>query len=950
MKIKTLDIYGYGKWVNQRFDFNDKMQLIYGQNEAGKSTLQSFVRSILFGFPSKHRRVNQLNRYEPRHTDNYGGRILLTDTVFGDVWVERTANGVYITDNDGNQLEENSLDLILGGLDENLFDSFYAFSLRNLQELSNIDSERLGDYFLSIGTVGSDKFLNVAKQLEKDADQIYKAKGKKPQLNQLLNEYDHLSQALERLKGDMARYDALIAEQQDEIETIEELNQNISEIESKIRRLDKLIDRYEVYQKDQAAQRELERLVYTNMDKEAPQQLDDALHSQAESQKLITQMEERIRNLNSEMSSLTRLNWSRNHISERRKWISDTEHIKDVQLRLEHVIERIQEQSNLMANIAREGQFYPEKIVETVNFEQEIEQGHAIQAQIDDLRGQQDSLQEQRKVFLDQRRELQAYSATVRQQYAKLESQRMNEEAQLMQATSLKHYFLGFIFVILGLSIATHHYLYQSTAIYRWLAITLLIIGLLSVFYIAIEHRKHRYEFANSPVLNKMNELKDKDSQYQERSQSLGQDINQREASLRTVATELEKQRQHQQRWLVSLGFYPTADAELIIKSNPVKQYFEAEKIRSQYEDERNDLTFEISKWRNSLAPLLERFPFSDNQEVRALIRHVEETEVSLARQFERGKAMEERIDNAKEIIASQEANIKEKQALVENIYQATNSFDEIDFRQKVQFNQQIEQLKEKRTLYAEQMVGYEEELALVKSSQKLNHEYNQLQNDLIMNKNRLQPHHHQRANLEVAIKQLEQDGSYQGLNQELENKRAQILDLIQEWGRKKIATDLIYQTLRQGMDNPIPEMNKMANEIFSLLTYGRYTQIKLNKTGMKVRQFSDLLFEPHELSQGTLEQLYVALRLAFIANASSMVSMPIMIDDAFVNFDEIRKTSMYHVIEKISEDHQVLFFTFDLQAQETFGSKQETINLDLYSEQNEDHHSEIIDKKEGKE
>ena len=136
MKIKQLDIYGYGKWVNQRFDVDDNLQLFYGQNEAGKSTLQSFIRSMLFGFPTKRRRVNQLNRFEPRHSDVYGGRLLLTDTKHGDIWVERTNKRLTITNIDGDVLPTKVLEEVLGGLDETLFDHFYAFNLQNLQELS----------------------------------------------------------------------------------------------------------------------------------------------------------------------------------------------------------------------------------------------------------------------------------------------------------------------------------------------------------------------------------------------------------------------------------------------------------------------------------------------------------------------------------------------------------------------------------------------------------------------------------------------------------------------------------------------------------------------------------------------------------------------------------------------------------------------------------------------
>ena len=39
------------------------------------------------------------------------------------------------------------------------------------------------------------------------------------------------------------------------------------------------------------------------------------------------------------------------------------------------------------------------------------------------------------------------------------------------------------------------------------------------------------------------------------------------------------------------------------------------------------------------------------------------------------------------------------------------------------------------------------------------------------------------------------------------------------------------------------------------------------------------------ELSRGTLDQLLVSIRLAFIENLSSKIALPILIDDGFVNF-----------------------------------------------------------------
>ena len=50
MKINKIEIYGFGKWNNVIFDLKQDLQVFYGLNEAGKSTLRQFIYSILFGF------------------------------------------------------------------------------------------------------------------------------------------------------------------------------------------------------------------------------------------------------------------------------------------------------------------------------------------------------------------------------------------------------------------------------------------------------------------------------------------------------------------------------------------------------------------------------------------------------------------------------------------------------------------------------------------------------------------------------------------------------------------------------------------------------------------------------------------------------------------------------------------------------------------------------------
>lgn len=67
--IKSLEIYGYGQFVQRKIELNQTFTEIYGENEAGKSTIQSFIHSILFGFPTKKEKEPRL---EPRLGNQYG--------------------------------------------------------------------------------------------------------------------------------------------------------------------------------------------------------------------------------------------------------------------------------------------------------------------------------------------------------------------------------------------------------------------------------------------------------------------------------------------------------------------------------------------------------------------------------------------------------------------------------------------------------------------------------------------------------------------------------------------------------------------------------------------------------------------------------------------------------------------------------------------------------------
>ena len=80
MKIKKIHVSAFGKLTNLTVDFTDGFNVLFGVNEAGKSTLMSFIRVMFYGFNSNARRTNLTDndreRYRPWHSQLNGGTIL----------------------------------------------------------------------------------------------------------------------------------------------------------------------------------------------------------------------------------------------------------------------------------------------------------------------------------------------------------------------------------------------------------------------------------------------------------------------------------------------------------------------------------------------------------------------------------------------------------------------------------------------------------------------------------------------------------------------------------------------------------------------------------------------------------------------------------------------------------------------------------------------------------
>jgi uncharacterized protein YhaN len=145
------------------------------------------------------------------------------------------------------------------------------------------------------------------------------------------------------------------------------------------------------------------------------------------------------------------------------------------------------------------------------------------------------------------------------------------------------------------------------------------------------------------------------------------------------------------------------------------------------------------------------------------------------------------------------------------------------------------------------------------------------------------------------------------------------------EYGRHALARQLIKTAKLNFERQSQPAVIRAASSIFSAITDGAWSGISasLDDSALSALPPHGEAASPEELSRGTQEQLYLALRLAYIRNqAGRAAALPVIMDDILVNFDPARASRTAQAIislvsglppqdgQNAVPPHQVLFFT----------------------------------------
>lgn len=159
-----------------------------------------------------------------------------------------------------------------------------------------------------------------------------------------------------------------------------------------------------------------------------------------------------------------------------------------------------------------------------------------------------------------------------------------------------------------------------------------------------------------------------------------------------------------------------------------------------------------------------------------------------------------------------------------------------------------------------------------------------------------------------AAIPQLEQ----RALEIEAELRRT-----LEEYLVASGSTLLLQQTLKRYEQERQPRVVELASRLFGRVTEGRYVRLGIDsapdgsKPTVSVFSPDGARVDATSLSRGTVEQLYLCLRLGLAESfAEGYLPLPIVLDDVLVNADPARRQKMAAGLGDTASRHQVIFLT----------------------------------------
>lgn len=939
MRIRRIHMDRYGMFSDTRFDLpSSGLQVLYGVNEAGKSTIMRFIREVLFGFSARAPDISE-------GEGAYGGRLELDVPGRGMITVERTGakrkGDVNVYDSEGTTGGEETLAALFPGLDQTMFHAIFSFGLDGLQNLENIKAEELNDYLFHAGMTGDFAIFELEKTLAKKQREWFKPRGSKPELNRKLAELDDLEKDLVALRRQNDGYREL-TEQIEGIERrLEENKQIRAARQQDIRSLEKRKTLAPFVKEKAELNMRLEQLpAYEPFPEDGLSRFD---HWKTQAVTLASERDE--------------LEAAKRAVEEE----CATVQVNDEWLALQSDVRREREQQQLLENKLTE-QTEQEQIVRIENeelavlmeelgsqwTEQQIEAAdtsvHAKESLKEHLqkrdrleqRWHMQKTEEERldRIVRENKKEREALAA---QRLTDSEREEMEERLKNREAFDNRRSKTARIHrkVLFGWACLSALFILWFAINDQWWVAggTAILTGLLGIYLRQMSASGKDDEQTGNIAI----EGSDDDAEKAKLTLAEDDRLQQREAIAadRLASNEkaynemLEQMRQTEQAFIeVNKDIEAWCEAHRFpggMKPAHITAVFERveeakDRIRRRRRAEKTIATIETEKKKreNVVRNLCTAFDIAFEDSAVALARMSD----LIDEQIEHRRRLKQLRENARkyaEQIRSLQGKINRFYDECNRLMQQAETEDEEAFRRKGKAWRESRELREKiasveakiAALVPDRSEREDMISAVLHGDENEDDVIRRLEEEL----DELEREDHtlleQLASLNERKKQLEEGGTYAERLHRFEQKKDECYSVARKWAVYRTAEHLLKKTKERYRNQRLPKVIETASRYFSKMTNHRYVAVYAPENdGLIVERHDGKRLSPNQLSRGTGEQLYLALRLALARIYESPSPYPFIMDDILVNFDADRAEKAVEAIRDVSHFHQVILFT----------------------------------------
>lgn len=794
MRLKKIKIVNFGKFSNQTFDLADKnIDIFFGENEAGKSTLVAFIKQVLFGFYLKNIASSFFENYIPlANVSPMGGSLIFEDEAGNTFELERLyAKGnkskkgnLTVKKNDERVPVETFFDQI-----QNINGNFYAdsfiFNQETMRQILGLSQADLLERIYFLGMPQSNRLLELRDLFDKQAKDQFKKTGKKPIVNQLLVKVDEDQATLADKQVEFTNYQenqTKLVEQQNQLK---QLRTKATSLQQQIENLTKLEQQLENYRQLKELKKQEQVIAFDHENYQKGQNLQAEIKSlelnQAASQQDLKQID---------LLDVKFVNSAKSYVQKRPEllhWQSQRHFLEQKDKQLEQ---------NLQGQL---------------NFNPALEKmANYTQADFEQMK----------------------------QDLPEVIPASNNKNGQMLLYGSIAlAVVLGILLKLVGLGIG------------------LVLIAAAFIYW---------------------------------KNQQLAIDKQQK--------LQAQKLANFKSKYGIEV-----ADLDLGQLQLQVSQYQAKLQERVDNQAELDLIDQNVDHFAGDLAILLDQQLSSDIEALLAILD-------SLAKKLAENQYQQERQESLNNTMKITAQKLKELKLQLDVIFahDQVASFEDYKARYQAYLDQtalkaKISALSEVLADDLDKLDTYQE-ADLKAEVEKLEAEKRQLEEEINLAQTAV-------AQIEVKQENIANSKDIFLSKQNLANSQSELAQASQEYLANLLAARLIDRALELASNERFPKMLQSAKEYFKILTGERYLDI-LFKNKLEVVRCDGKKVKVEFLSRATAEQLYFAVKLAFIEQIADKINLPILIDDSFVNFDDQRIGYIEKLLKKISKHNQVLIFT----------------------------------------